>query len=175
MSEKTKEVPRLADATYAHTLVIKSTHEYKVHGPYGKFAPYIHGTVHDIVRVYVRAVQVESGTFREKIWGRLYILKHWKKYDANQSLKSLWKFNQKRFQIFALGQAAWFWYNNYAFSIFLLMRELKPAVGLLSTWTVLMYMWRITLETQGTEVGFPVVPFVFQIFIIYTYMNLKLC
>ncbi len=35
MSEKTKEVPRLADATYAHTLVIKSTHESKVHGPYG--------------------------------------------------------------------------------------------------------------------------------------------
>ncbi len=35
MSEKTKEVPQLADATYAHTLVIKSTHEYKVHGPYG--------------------------------------------------------------------------------------------------------------------------------------------
>ena len=30
MSEKTKEVPRLAYATYAHTLVIKSTHEYKV-------------------------------------------------------------------------------------------------------------------------------------------------
>ncbi len=28
MSEKTKEVPQLADATYAHTLVIKSTHEY---------------------------------------------------------------------------------------------------------------------------------------------------
>ncbi len=27
MSEKTKEVPQLADATYAHTLVIKSTHE----------------------------------------------------------------------------------------------------------------------------------------------------
>ncbi len=35
MSEKTKEVPQLADATYAHTLVIKSTHEYKVYGPYG--------------------------------------------------------------------------------------------------------------------------------------------
>ncbi len=33
MSEKTKEVPQLADATYAHTLVIKSTHEYKVDGP----------------------------------------------------------------------------------------------------------------------------------------------
>ncbi len=28
MSEKTKEVPRLADATYARTLVIKSTHEF---------------------------------------------------------------------------------------------------------------------------------------------------
>ncbi len=35
MSEKTKEVPQGADLTYAHTLVIKSTHEYKVHGPYG--------------------------------------------------------------------------------------------------------------------------------------------
>ena len=28
MSEKTKEVPRLADTTYAHTLAIKSAHEY---------------------------------------------------------------------------------------------------------------------------------------------------
>ena len=35
MSEKTKEVPKLADTTYAHTLDIKITHEYKVHGPYG--------------------------------------------------------------------------------------------------------------------------------------------
>ncbi len=35
MSEKTREVPQLADATYANTLVIESTHEYKVHGPYG--------------------------------------------------------------------------------------------------------------------------------------------
>ncbi len=35
MSEKTKEVPQLTDATYAHTLIIKSTHEYRVHGPYG--------------------------------------------------------------------------------------------------------------------------------------------
>ncbi len=35
MSEKTRLTPQLADATYAHTLVIKSTHEYKVHGPYG--------------------------------------------------------------------------------------------------------------------------------------------
>ena len=35
MSEKTKEVPQLGDTTYAHTLVIKSTHEYKVHGPCG--------------------------------------------------------------------------------------------------------------------------------------------
>ena len=26
MSEKTKEVPKLADATYAHTLIIKSTY-----------------------------------------------------------------------------------------------------------------------------------------------------
>ncbi len=32
MSEKTKEVPQLEDATYAHTLVIKSIHESKVHG-----------------------------------------------------------------------------------------------------------------------------------------------
>ncbi len=39
MSEKTKEVPQLADATFAHTLVIKSTHEYKVHGPYGSNFP----------------------------------------------------------------------------------------------------------------------------------------
>ena len=40
MSEKTREVPKLDDATYAHTLVVKSAHEYKVypcikmsHGP----------------------------------------------------------------------------------------------------------------------------------------------
>ena len=31
MSEKTKEVPQPDDLTYAHNLVIKSTHEYKVH------------------------------------------------------------------------------------------------------------------------------------------------
>ena len=30
MSEKTKEVVPLADATYANTLVIESTHEWKV-------------------------------------------------------------------------------------------------------------------------------------------------
>ena len=28
MSEKTREVPQLADATYANTLVIESTHEW---------------------------------------------------------------------------------------------------------------------------------------------------
>ncbi len=39
MSEETKEVPQLADTTYAHTLVIKSTYEYKVHGPYGSNFP----------------------------------------------------------------------------------------------------------------------------------------
>ncbi len=39
MSEKTREVPQFADATYAHTLVIESTHEYKVHGPYGSNFP----------------------------------------------------------------------------------------------------------------------------------------
>ncbi len=37
ISEKTKEVLQLAEATYAHNLVIKSTHVYKVHGPYGSF------------------------------------------------------------------------------------------------------------------------------------------
>ena len=35
MSEKTREVPQPVDATYAHTLVIESTHEYKIHEPYG--------------------------------------------------------------------------------------------------------------------------------------------
>ena len=38
MSVKTKEMPQLADApyaAYAHTLVIKSTLEYKVHWPHG--------------------------------------------------------------------------------------------------------------------------------------------
>ncbi len=34
ISDKIKEVPQLADLTYAHTLVIKSTHEYYIgHGP----------------------------------------------------------------------------------------------------------------------------------------------
>ncbi len=33
-------MPKLADATYAYTLeVIESTHEYKVHGPYGSNFP----------------------------------------------------------------------------------------------------------------------------------------
>ncbi len=32
--ERITKVPKLADLTYAHTLVIKSTHEYKVHGPF---------------------------------------------------------------------------------------------------------------------------------------------
>ncbi len=36
MLEKTWEVPQLVVATYAHTLVIESTHAYnKVHGRYG--------------------------------------------------------------------------------------------------------------------------------------------
>ncbi len=39
MSEKTRQVAQLADTTCAHTLVIKSTHEYKVHGPYGSDFP----------------------------------------------------------------------------------------------------------------------------------------
>ncbi len=33
------EVPKLADLNYAHTLVIKGTHEYKVHGPYDSNFP----------------------------------------------------------------------------------------------------------------------------------------
>ncbi len=37
MSEKTREVPKLADITYAHALFIESTHEYKVDGPYGSW------------------------------------------------------------------------------------------------------------------------------------------
>ena len=47
MSDKTREVPQLADTTYCRNkhlmykyckrlhFIIKSTHEYKVHGPYG--------------------------------------------------------------------------------------------------------------------------------------------
>ncbi len=42
MFEKTRQVPLLADATYAHTLVIESTHEYKVHGPYGSNFPLLY-------------------------------------------------------------------------------------------------------------------------------------
>ena len=34
MSDRTREVPKLLDLTYAHTLVIESTHKYKVHGPW---------------------------------------------------------------------------------------------------------------------------------------------
>ena len=34
MLEKTRDVPQLADLTYAHNLVIEGTHEYKVHGPW---------------------------------------------------------------------------------------------------------------------------------------------
>ncbi len=30
MLEKSKEVPQLADATYVHTLVVESTHEYRL-------------------------------------------------------------------------------------------------------------------------------------------------
>ncbi len=47
MSEKTREVPQLADTTYAHTLVIKSTHEYKVHVPYGSNFPCTMSTFND--------------------------------------------------------------------------------------------------------------------------------
>ncbi len=39
MSEKTRLVPQFADAAYAHTLVIESTHKYKVHGPVGTIRP----------------------------------------------------------------------------------------------------------------------------------------
>ncbi len=38
-SDRITEVPKLADLTYDHTLVIKSTHEYKVHGPHGSNFP----------------------------------------------------------------------------------------------------------------------------------------
>ncbi len=36
---ETREVPQLTDAIYAHTLVIKSTHKYKVHGAPLWFSP----------------------------------------------------------------------------------------------------------------------------------------
>ena len=39
-SDRITVVPKLADLTYVHTLVIKSTHEYKVYGPYGAPGPY---------------------------------------------------------------------------------------------------------------------------------------
>ncbi len=35
MSERIKEVTKLADATYPHSLSIKSTYKNKVNGPYG--------------------------------------------------------------------------------------------------------------------------------------------
>ena len=61
---------------------------------------------------YVRTVQVESGTFRDRLWGWLYILNPWEKYDPNHSRGLFWKFNQRIFQFFALGHAAWLWYKN---------------------------------------------------------------
>ncbi len=39
MSKRTRLVPQLADLTYTHTLLIESTHEYKVHMAHG---PFIH-------------------------------------------------------------------------------------------------------------------------------------
>ncbi len=39
MSERTKEVPKLWDLTYVRTLVIESTHKYKVPEPYGSDLP----------------------------------------------------------------------------------------------------------------------------------------
>ncbi len=43
MSEKTREVPQLAYATYAHTLVIESTH--KFHFIYGLFKEILHSVM----------------------------------------------------------------------------------------------------------------------------------
>ncbi len=36
MSERTKELGKLVDTMYAHSLRIESMYEYKVHGPYGE-------------------------------------------------------------------------------------------------------------------------------------------
>ncbi len=33
MSDRIREMLKISDLTYAHTLVIESTHKYKVHGP----------------------------------------------------------------------------------------------------------------------------------------------
>ena len=49
MSEKIREVSQLSDATYAHTLVIESTYEYKVHGPNGfNFPCMVHVWISDL-------------------------------------------------------------------------------------------------------------------------------
>ncbi len=57
MSEKTREVPQFADATYAHTLVIESTHEYKVHGPDGSNFPW---TIYPMDLVFISTFNDQS-------------------------------------------------------------------------------------------------------------------
>ena len=41
MSERTKELGKLADTMYAHSLSIESMYEYKVHGTYGPWTLYL--------------------------------------------------------------------------------------------------------------------------------------
>ncbi len=57
-SDRITEVPKLADLTHAHTLVIKSTHEYKVHGPYGSNFPY---TIGPMSSFWVLVVWTQKG------------------------------------------------------------------------------------------------------------------
>ncbi len=54
MSDRTREVPKLSDLTYAHTLVIESTHKYKVHGPYGSDLPWQVGAIWPMDLVFIR-------------------------------------------------------------------------------------------------------------------------
>ncbi len=59
MSEKTREVPQLADATYAHTLVIKSTHEYKKGAP-GPYSTWKVGTIWPMDLVFMSTFDNQS-------------------------------------------------------------------------------------------------------------------
>ncbi len=58
-------MPQLADTTYAeyaHTLVIESTYEYKVHGPYGSTFPYAISGIGpmDLVKLKIRIVLIRA-------------------------------------------------------------------------------------------------------------------
>ena len=72
MSEKTREMPQLADATYAHTLVIESTGECKVHWPiWFPYGTWKVGTIWSMDLVFVNAFNDQSMSivfFGKPLW-----------------------------------------------------------------------------------------------------------